>query len=255
MKKFLLGTVGLVALGMAAPATAADMTYKAPPRLLRTCRRSTTGPASTSAATAAWDGRSSAQRRDWLLLAAGLPRAVRWLVGGQIGYRWQAASGYLASKLRAIGRISATRASAFSMHQVLRLSTKTDGIGLFTGQIGYAWNASLLYVKGGAAVTDNGFSILGNANGLNGRRQAQPAGVAPWVLDGSMASHRIGLSVLNTTTCSWAHANNSLIPTRVSRSLPLIIRVSQDVDLVTFRVNYRFGGYGAGYGGPGVARY
>ena len=31
-------------------------------------------------------------------------------------------------------------------------------------------------------------------------------------------------------------------------------RVSQDVDMVTFRVNYRFGGYG-GYGGPGVGRY
>jgi hypothetical protein len=26
------------------------------------------------------------------------------------------------------------------------------------------------------------------------------------------------------------------------------------VDMVTFRVNYRFGGYG-GYGGPGVGRY
>ena len=40
--------------------------------------------------------------------------------------------------------------------------TKTDGIGLFTGQIGYAWNAALLYVKGGAAVTSNRFSILDN---------------------------------------------------------------------------------------------
>ena len=41
--------------------------------------------------------------------------------------------------------------------------TKTDGIGLFTGQIGYAWNAALFYVKGGAAVTSNRFSILDNA--------------------------------------------------------------------------------------------
>ena len=30
-----------------------------------------------------------------------------------------------------------------------------NGIGLFTGQIGYAWNAALLYLKGGAAVTSN----------------------------------------------------------------------------------------------------
>ena len=31
--------------------------------------------------------------------------------------------------------------------------TKIDAIGLFTGQVGYAWNNVLLYVKGGAAVT------------------------------------------------------------------------------------------------------
>ena len=44
--------------------------------------------------------------------------------------------------------------------------TKTDGIGLFTGQIGYAWNASLFYVKGGAAVTSNRFSVLNNNTGI-----------------------------------------------------------------------------------------
>ncbi len=36
----------------------------------------------------------------------------------------------------------------------------TDAIGLFTGQIGWAWDAALLYVKGGAAVTNNNVSIL-----------------------------------------------------------------------------------------------
>ena len=44
--------------------------------------------------------------------------------------------------------------------------TKTDGIGLFTGQIGYAWNAALLYVKGGAAVTSNRYSILTTLTGV-----------------------------------------------------------------------------------------
>ena len=33
--------------------------------------------------------------------------------------------------------------------------TRIDAFGLFTGQIGYAWNNALLYVKGGAAVTDD----------------------------------------------------------------------------------------------------
>ena len=54
MKKFLLGTVGLIALGMAAPATAADLApVRIPRHRLRWWPRFTTGPASTSAATAA----------------------------------------------------------------------------------------------------------------------------------------------------------------------------------------------------------
>ena len=36
--------------------------------------------------------------------------------------------------------------------------TKVDAIGLFTGQVGYAWNNVLWYVKGGAAVVDNKYS-------------------------------------------------------------------------------------------------
>ena len=70
----------------------------------------------------------------------------------------------MAWKLRAIGRISATSASASSI--ALSTRTKTSGIGLFTGQIGYAWNASLFYVKGGAAVTDNRFSVLDTFTGF-----------------------------------------------------------------------------------------
>jgi outer membrane immunogenic protein len=43
---------------------------------------------------------------------------------------------------------------------------KVDGFGLFTGQIGYAWNASLLYFKGGAAVTSNRFDVFTTLNGV-----------------------------------------------------------------------------------------
>jgi outer membrane immunogenic protein len=36
--------------------------------------------------------------------------------------------------------------------------TKIDTVGLLTGQVGYAWNNVLWYVKGGAAFTDNQYS-------------------------------------------------------------------------------------------------
>ena len=34
-------------------------------------------------------------------------------------------------------------------------NSKIEAFGLFTGQVGYAWNNVLWYVKGGAAVTDD----------------------------------------------------------------------------------------------------
>ena len=41
--------------------------------------------------------------------------------------------------------------------------SKIEAFGLFTGQIGYAWNNALLYVKGGAAVTDDKYRGFINA--------------------------------------------------------------------------------------------
>ena len=57
-----------------------------------------------------------------------------------------------------------------------------------------------------------------------------------------MASRRTGRSVLNTTICGWETANNSF--TVVDPRLVGILnnRITQDVDMVTLRINYRFGG-------------
>ena len=43
--------------------------------------------------------------------------------------------------------------------------SQLPGIGLVTGQVGLAWNAALLYVKGGAAVTGNTYEILTTVGG------------------------------------------------------------------------------------------
>ena len=68
--------------------------------------------------------------------------------------------------------------------------------------------------RGGDRATALASSIPSLA--LNWPRQARPAGVAPWVLDGSMASHRIGRPVSNTITCSWATRTiRSRLPIRV----------------------------------------
>lgn len=77
------------------------------------------------------------------------------VAGGQIGYRWQLTNWVLG--IEAQGDWADLQGSNMSLTAITPYTnqTKIDAIGLFTGQVGYAWNDLLLYVKGGAAVTDN----------------------------------------------------------------------------------------------------
>src|SRR6476469_4382338 len=100
MKTFLVGAVGLVALGMAAPASAADLA----------ARPYTKAPAPMMAAIYDWsgfyigaNGGYGSSRKCWDLtnnagfivspaLAEGCHDATGGTAGGQIGYRWQASA-------------------------------------------------------------------------------------------------------------------------------------------------------------------
>ena len=59
-----------------------------------------------------------------------------------------------------------------------------------------------------------------------------------------MASPRIGRPALNTTICSWGTANNSFTAADPRLAAFVNSRITQDVDMITVRFNYRFGGYG-----------
>jgi outer membrane immunogenic protein len=254
MKKFLLGTVGLVALGIAAPASAADLgarPYKAPP------------PAPYVSPIYDWTGfyiggnggwGQSRNCVDFLNFEDGCRERSGGLAGGQFGYRWQANQWVFG--LEAQGDwadLSNTRVSL--LNPLFSTRTKTDGIGLFTGQIGYAWNASLLYVKGGGAVTSNRFSILGTLDDF----EFASASATRW--GGTVGvGWEYGFAPNWSFGVEYDHlfmgdSNNSFSVADPRLARFLNNSISQDVDMVTLRVNYRFGGYGAGYGTPGVGRY
>ena len=98
--------------------------------------------------------------------------------------------------------------------------------GLFTGQIGYAWNTVLLYAKGGAAVTDK-------------RSTRRPAiGAARRHLEFSFAPNW-------SAAVEYDHLFMGSRTRTSSRRPPAFTR---NVDLVTARVNYR-------WGGPVIAKY
>jgi outer membrane immunogenic protein len=241
MKKFLLGAVGLIALGMATPALAADMPVKAAP------------PPVYVAPIYNWTGFYIGANGGWgeshscvdffngagVDLAQGCADRSGGVFGGQLGYRWQANQWVFG--LEAQGDwadLSNQRVSL--INPALSTRTKTSGIGLFTGQIGYAWNASLFYFKGGAAVTDNRFSILDTASGfelaaLSATRWGGAVGVG-WEY-GFAPNWSFGIEYDHLF---MGDSNNSFTATDPRLVGLLNDRIRQDVDMITFRVNYRF---------------
>jgi outer membrane immunogenic protein len=238
MKKFLLGTVGLVALGVAAPAWAADMAVKAPPPPVVAPIYNWTG--FYIGANGGW-----AQSRncvDFILVADfadGCRDRSGGVVGGQLGYRWQFNQFVVGVEGQGDwADLSNTRVSL--INPLFSTRTRTDGIGLFTGQIGYAWNASLFYVKGGAAVTGERFSILSTLGGT----ELAAASATRW--GGSVGvGWEYGFAPNWSAGIEYDHlfmgnSNNSfsVVNPIVAGALN---RITQDVDMVTVRVNYRFG--------------
>src|ERR1700759_4528648 len=162
MKKLLLVTASLVALGAAAPAMAADLAArpytKAPPMVQAAYN--------WSGFYIGVNGGGGTSHKCWDIagFSEGCHDATGGTVGGQVGYRWQ--TGPIVFGVEAQGNWADFSGDNVSNVFLLnRNPTKIDGFGLFTGQVGYSFNNALVYVKGGAAVTDNRYSILTAAGG------------------------------------------------------------------------------------------
>src|SRR3954470_7260301 len=255
MKKFLMAAVGLGAVGLAAPASAADMAVKAAP------------PPMVAPMIYNWTGFYIGANGGWgenhncvdfingagVAVASGCRDRSGGLIGGQLGYRWQ--TNQFVFGLEAQGDWADIKNTRVSLIDPLLSTTgKTDGIGLFTAQLGWAWNASLLYVKGGAAVTHNRLDVFNNLTGVgldsaSHTRWGGALGVG-WEY-GFTPNWSVGVEYdhlwMGNDNRTFAGAG-VLSPGGVTL---LGDRVSQDVDMVTLRLNYRFGGFGA----PIAARY
>src|SRR5205807_8791408 len=125
--------------------------------------------------------------------------------------------------------------------------SKINAFRLFTGQVGYAFNNVLLYAKGGAAVTSDRFAVYNTANNVlltTTTSDTRWGGVAGVGLE-------FGFSPNWTAAVEYDHmfmgnrTYNFITPAAVAFGTD---RIKQDVDLVTVRVNYH-------WGGPIVARY
>ena len=255
MKKILLGTVGLVALGMAAPASAADLAArpytKAPAddrrdlrleRLLhRYQRRLGLEPQVL--------GRHRRRRRRVRRAREGCHDATGGTVGGQIGYRWQTARwvfGLEAQGNWADFKGSQCQPGCFAgctnQHQDRRLRPVHR-----PGRLRLEQRPALREGRRCGHRRQATTAIVTGDRRARRPRRPKPAGAARSASVSNTASRRTGRSASNTTICSWA-ARTSRLHRRTARRRLGTDRIRQDVDMVTVRVNYR-------WGGPVVAKY
>ena len=262
MKKVLLGALALMAVGVAAPASAADLA----------ARPYTRAPVPMIAAVYDWsgfyigaNGGWGSSRKCWDLTqngaalispiaAEGCHDARGGTAGGQIGYRWQASSWVFG--LEAQGNWADLKGSNTNLF-VPAIGAITDrsrvgAFGLFTGQIGYAWDNALLYVKGGAAVTGDKYSTTTIATGLTVDRADETrwgSAIGAGIEFGFAPNWSVGVEYdhlfMGRRNLTFAATGNSGFTVGAVTATD---RIRQDVDLATVRVNYR-------WGGPLVAKY
>ncbi|MDO8399671.1 MAG: outer membrane beta-barrel protein [Bradyrhizobium sp.] len=257
MKKFLVATAGILA--MATSASAADLS----------ARPYTKAPMVVAAAYD-WsgfyiglNGGGGSSHKCWDLTNNGAPLipaeaggchdATGGTVGGQLGYRWQASNWVFG--LEAQGNwadFSGSNAATSLALAGFTNRSRIDAFGLFTGQVGYAWNNALLYVKGGAAVVNDKYSTYQTATALTlftGSETRWGAVIGAGVEFGFAPNWSVGVEYdhmfMGSRDVDGYGAGNFGIPVGARAA---INRIGQDVDMVTARLNYR-------WGGPVVAKY
>jgi outer membrane immunogenic protein len=177
-------------------------------------------------------------------IAQGCHNATGGTVGGQIGYRWQSANWVFALE----GQGNWADFSGDNVAPVggnpfggLTDRTRIDSFGLITGQVGYAWNNVLGYVKGGAAVVGEKYDALTFASG----RETRWGGTLG-------AGLEIGFAGNWTVGVEYDHIflnDRNVTLMAVAGGVAGTDRIRQDsVDMGLVRLNYR-------WGGPVVAKY
>jgi outer membrane immunogenic protein len=257
MKKIVSGVIGLFAL--AAPAMAADLppapVYKAP--VMTPAYYDWSGfyvglNAGGGSSHECWDNVNVGGVAVVPSVREGCHNATGGLAGGQFGFRWQ--SGGWVFGVEGQGDWASFKGNNASIPvaliagvPLLTNRTKVDALGLFTGQVGHAFNNVLWYVKGGGAVTDNVYNglITGTNTVVDASRDTRWGGtVGTGVEIGFAPNWSVGLEYDHL----FMGSRNLTFTTPGTQALTRIDKISQDVDIGTVRVNYR-------WGGPVIAKY
>ena len=254
MKKLIAAAAGTLALGLAAPASAADLA----------ARPYTKAPAPMVATIYDWsgfyigiNGGGGSSHKCWdfvtpvngALVGEGCHNATGGTIGGQIGYRWQSANWVFGLE----GQGNWADFSGDNVSTAFpadRNRSRINAFGLITGQVGYAWNNALFYVKGGGAVVGDRYDVftapgfVGAGALLASARETRWGGTVGAGLEFGFAPNwSVGIEYdhifLGNRTIGFTTPGGAAFGSD---------RIRQDVDLGLVRLNYR-------WGGPVIAKY
>jgi outer membrane immunogenic protein len=251
MKKILLGLASLVAL--AAPASAADLA----------ARPYAKSPSPMIAALYDWSGFYIGANGGWgtshkcwdnytvagvFIANEGCHDASGGTAGGQIGYRWQAGTWVFGVEGQGNWADFRGRNTSLFFGAPFENRSHIDAFGLLTGQIGYAFNNVLFYVRGGGAVVADRYRGFNTATNTAFDR-----------VDETRWGGVVGVGLEYGFSPNWSAAvayDHIFLGTRTldlnTTVAPIVFsrqeRIKQDADVVTVRVNYR-------WGGPVIAKY
>jgi outer membrane immunogenic protein len=130
--------------------------------------------------------------------------------------------------------------------------SQMDAFGLFTGQVGYAWNSVLFYAKGGAALAADRYATVGIPSGLtiDQSRETRWGGVAgagfefAFAPNWSAAVEYDHMFMGTRDVDAFGVGNFGLAPGAFSAT----DRINHGADIGTVRINYR-------WGGPVISKY
>jgi len=237
MKKFLLGTVALLALGTAS-AVAADLparTYTKAP-VYAAPIYNWTGIYVGAHIGAAFGGDDGFATNNPALVSNN--RDASFLGGGQLGADYQFAPNWLVGIEGQISGLSKNDRTFSAINTGLVARDRSDWLASVTGRLGYTWGPGLIYAKGGVAFRDD--------NGLTAN--------FPGVTDRKSTGYTVGGGLEYMFAPAWSakveYQYYNFASTNAAFTDGTALNYKDDLHTVKLGVNYRFN-----WGGPVVAKY
>jgi outer membrane immunogenic protein len=175
-------------------------------------------------------------------VSEGCTDATGALLGGQIGYRWQVSNWVFGVEAQGDwANLEGSNASPFLAAPQVTNETKINGLGLFTGQVGYAWNNVLWFAKGGAAVTSNQYDGSFTATGVvfDQASETRWGGTVGTGIEIGFAPNWSVGAEFDYLFMGTKSVNLNAVPAAI---LSRTESIQENMVMALLRVNYHFGG-------------